>query len=191
MDVRVAAAGPMRRPLRVLIVDDNQDAADTLGLLARMWGYEARAAYDGPAALAAARSFGPDCLVLDIGLPGIDGYALAHRLRREPALRAAKLVALTAYSGDHHQRRVRDAGFDYHLTKPADPGELERLFRMLAHALKLAERTQALAQQNVELARETRELLIEVKDELKEVKDELREVREELREVKEDQAGLG
>ncbi|HKB01418.1 MAG TPA: response regulator [Gemmataceae bacterium] len=191
MDVRVTGAAPTRRPMRVLIVDDNQDAADTLALLAGMWGYEARAAYDGPGALAAARSFGPDCLFLDIGLPGMDGYELAYRLRREPALGAAKLVALTAYSGDHHQRRVRDAGFHYHLTKPADPGELERLFRMLAQALKLAERTEALAQQNVELARETRELLIEVKDELKEMKDELREVREELREVKHDQSGLG
>jgi CheY-like chemotaxis protein len=191
MDVRVTAAEPTRRPLRVLIVDDNQDAADTLATLTGIWGHDAVAAYDGPAALAAAQAFGPDCLFLDIGLPGMDGYELARRVRRDPTLRAAKLVALTAYSGNDHQRRVRDAGFDYHLTKPADPGELERLFRMLAQALKLAERTEALAQQNVELARETKELLIEVKDELKEVKDELREVREELREVKQDQAGLG
>ena len=118
MDVRIAAAGPTRRPLRVLVVDDNRDAADTLTVLAGLWGYEARAAYDGPAALAAAQSFGPDCMFLDIGLPGMDGYELAYRLRQEATLRTARLVALTAYSGDDHQRRVRDA----HTPRGAVPG---------------------------------------------------------------------
>jgi two-component system OmpR family response regulator len=177
---------PIGRRLRVLIVDDNQDAADTLVALATLWGHEARAVYDGESGLAAARAFEPDCLLLDIGLPRMDGYALAGLVRQEAALKAARLVALTAYSSEDHQHRAREAGFDDHLVKPADPGDLERLFRMLAQTLKLAERTEALAQQNVELARETRELLIEVKEELQEVKDELREVKDELRQVKED-----
>jgi two-component system, OmpR family, response regulator len=191
VETQVAAAASGRGPLRVLVVDDNRDAADTLAALAGIWGHDARAAYDGPAALATAQSFAPDCLFLDIGMPQMDGYAVARQVRQTPALRAVKLVALTAYSGVDHKRRVREAGFDYHLTKPADPGELERLFVMLAQALKLAERTEALAHQNVELARETKDLLLEVKDELRDMKEELREVKEELREVKGDRAGFG
>jgi len=181
-----ANAGPTGRRFRVLIVDDNQDAADSLAALTGLWGYEARTAYDGESGLTAARSFEPDCLLLDIGMPRIDGYALAACVRSEPTLRAAKLVALTAYSSEDHKSRAREVGFHYHLVKPADPAELQRLLRMLAQTLKLAERTEALAQQNVELARETKELLLEVKDELQEVKEELREVKEELREVKDD-----
>src|SRR6266702_3932849 len=84
---------------RVLIVDDNRDAADSLAMLARVWGYEARVAYDGEAALETALTFRPDCLLLDIGLPRLDGYALARRVRQQPGLETAKLVALSAYSG--------------------------------------------------------------------------------------------
>lgn len=119
-------------------------------------------------------------------MPGMDGFELATRIRRLPGLRRAKLVALSAFSGDAHYRRVREAGFDYSLTKPAAPGDLERLFHMLAQALQLAERTAAMAEQNVELARETKDLLLEVKEELKEVKTNLQEVKEELKEVKAD-----
>src|SRR5690242_5957258 len=91
--------------LRVLVVDDNRDAADSLCLLAGMWGHAARAAYDGAQALETARAFRPDCLFLDIGLPGIDGYSLARQIRRETDLGRAKLVALTAYSSEDHARR--------------------------------------------------------------------------------------
>ena len=177
------------RPLRVLVIDDNRDQADTLAALTGMWGYEVRTAYDGAAALAAADGFRPDLWVIDIGMPRMDGYALARTIRQQPAHRSAKLVALTAWSGEKHKSLAREAGFDQYLTKPADPADLKRMLIMLAQALKLCERTEALAQQNVELARETRELLLEVKDELKEVKDELREVKDELREVKEERAG--
>jgi CheY-like chemotaxis protein len=169
------------RSLRVLIVDDNQDAADTLAVLAGVWGYEARVAYNGPAALALVREYTPDCVFLDLGMPRMDGYTLARELRKEPALEAATLVALTAYSSENFIRRAEEAGFDYFLTKPADPGELERVFRMMAQALKLARRTESLAKKNVELARQTKDLLLEVKSELKYVKNELREVKEELR----------
>jgi CheY-like chemotaxis protein len=174
-----------RRPPRVLVVDDNRDQADTLAALTGMWGYEVRTAYDGASALAAAERFEPDLWVIDIGMPRMDGYALARTVRQRPDLPPARLLALTAWSGETYKRQAREAGFDQYLTKPADPDDLKRMLTMLAQALKLAERTEALAQQNVELARETRELLMEVKDELKEVRDELRDVKDELREVKE------
>lgn len=96
--------------------------------------------------------------------------------------------APNAYLGDRDNHPARAGGFDRTPTKPPSPANFRRMLTMLAQALKLAERTEALAQQNVELARETRELLLEVKDELREVKHELREVKDELREVKEDRA---
>jgi two-component system OmpR family response regulator len=177
------------RDYRVLIVDDNRDAANTLAMLARLWGYDVQTAYDGRTGLEKARSFRPDCVVLDIGLPGIDGYTLAHHLRQHPVLNSAKLIALSAYSSEEHGRRIHDAGFDYHFVKPADPTILEGVLKMLEHAMKLMERTEALAQQNMDLARETKELLSEVKEDIAEVKDELREVKDELREVKEELHG--
>ncbi len=177
------------RDYRVLIVDDNRDAANTLAMLARLWGYEVQTAYDGRAGLEKARSFRPDCMVLDIGLPGIDGYTLAHHVRQHPTLSTTKLIALSAFSSEEHSRRLHEAGFDYHLVKPADPTILEGILKMLEHAVKLMERTEALAQQNVELARETKELLTEVKDDIAEVKEELREVKDELREVKDELHG--
>ena len=172
-------SAPAHNRLRVLVVDDNRDAADTLCLLVGMWGHTARAAYDGAAALEAARAFRPDCLFLDIGLPRIDGYGLARQLRREPALEKARLVALTAYSSEDHARRIREAGFDHHLVKPADPKEVEGLLQMLSEVRELAGRS-------VDLAREAKALIGEAKDELKEVKQEIREVKQELREVKQE-----
>src|SRR4051794_16034844 len=87
---------------RVLVVDDNKDAADTLSMLVRMWGYEVQAAYDGEAALTVATAYRPDCCFLDIGMPRLDGYGLARRLRQNPALSGARLIALTAYSSPEH-----------------------------------------------------------------------------------------
>jgi len=168
---------------RVLIVDDNRDAADSLAMLVRLWGHDAQTAYDGEAGLEAARTFRPDLFVLDIGLPRMDGFELARRLRQQSEAGRAKLVAVSAYSGTEHERRAQEAGFDYCLVKPTDPNDLARLLTMLQEAIKLAERTEALARQNVEVARETKQLLTDVKAEIKEVKQELREVKEELREV--------
>ncbi|MFL5338681.1 MAG: response regulator [Gemmataceae bacterium] len=170
--------------MRVLIVDDNRDAADSLATLVRLWGFDARTAYDGVAGLEAAAEYRPDCLMLDIGMPRMDGYTLAQRLRQQPDLSRARMVALSAYSGEEHQRRVRESGFDHWLVKPAHPDVLQRLLHMIQQAIKLAERTEALARQNVELARETKAMLSEVKAEIKDVKQELREVREELRETR-------
>lgn len=173
-----------RSRFRVLVIDDNQDAADSLALLLRLRGYESRAAYSGEAGLEEAAAFRPDCLVLDIGMPGLDGYEVARRVRRDALLSRSRLIALSAYSSDEYRRQANEAGFDHYLVKPADPRALEGLLTMLQHAIKLAERTEALAQQNVQLAQQTRELLGEVKTELREVKEELKEVKDELKTVR-------
>jgi CheY-like chemotaxis protein len=172
--------------LHVLIVDDNEDAADSLGVLMDLWGHDHRVAYDGASGLELARAYRPDCLLLDIDMPRMDGYALARRLRQEPGLEGAKLVALTAYSDELHTRRALEAGFDFHLVKPADLAELERILAMLNEVIRLASKTEELAKQNIHLASETRELLQEVKQDIREVKQEVRELKEELREFKED-----
>jgi CheY-like chemotaxis protein len=171
-------ASPSERRLQVLVVDDNRDAADTLSMVLRLWGYETRVAYDGASALEVARAFIPDCLVLDIGLPILNGYSVAERVRQMPGLEKTKLIALTAYSDEAHVRRAREVGFDHHLVKPPDLAELERILKMLNEVLRLTTKTEELARRNVELATQTNQLLREVKEELREVKEELREIKE-------------
>jgi signal transduction histidine kinase/DNA-binding response OmpR family regulator len=126
------AAGANGRPpaaagrLRVLLVDDNVDGAESLAALLRLAGHEVWLAHDGPGALEAAASFRPDAAVLDIGLPGMDGYEIARRLRADPDTAPAVLVAVTGYGRDRDRERSREAGFDYHLVKPVDLAELHR-----------------------------------------------------------------
>jgi CheY-like chemotaxis protein len=172
--------------LRILVVDDNQDAADTFSWILERWGYQVQVAYDGPSGLAAARAQRPHCLFLDIGMPRMSGYELALKLRQEPGLEHARLVALTAYSDERHLRRALEAGFDHHLVKPADLADVERLLTMLKDVFKLVEKTEELAQRSVSLAGETRELLQDVKHDLQEVKEEVQELRQELRGVKDE-----
>ena len=109
---------PPRRGLRVLIVDDNHDVALTLAALVRHGGHEVRVAHDGPAAIHAAGEYQPEMVLVDIGLPGMDGYEVARRLRGELALSGALLAALTGYGQEEDRRRSFDAGFDEHLVKP-------------------------------------------------------------------------
>jgi len=113
-------------PLRVLVVDDNVDAAQMLGQLLRLAGHEVSLAHDGPAALAAAAAAPLDLVLLDIGLPGMDGYAVAARLRAAGHAGPA-LVAITGYGREDDIRRSRDAGFDHHLVKPIDVAQLRRI----------------------------------------------------------------
>ncbi|HYG61287.1 MAG TPA: ATP-binding protein [Thermoanaerobaculia bacterium] len=112
---------------RILLVEDNPDAAMALTDLLRLWGHEVAVAADGATALEIAGSFRPDVLLLDIGLPGMDGYELAHRLRLQEGLAAARFIALTGYGQETDRRRAAEAGFDHHLTKPADPKVLREL----------------------------------------------------------------
>ncbi|HEY1376607.1 MAG TPA: response regulator, partial [Gemmataceae bacterium] len=125
---------PAAAPRRVLIVDDNVDSAESLALLLGIGGHNVRTAADGPAALAAARDHRPDIVLLDIGLPRMDGYEVARRLRGEPDLPPVTLIAMTGYGQDEDRRKARDAGFDHHLVKPVDPEELARLLAQPSNA---------------------------------------------------------
>ena len=118
LELSPAAALPGRR---VLVVDDNADSADSLALLLRLKGYEVKVAYDGLGALHTAGSVHPEVVLLDIGLPGLDGYQVAGRLRRRRRTATALLLALTGYGREEDQLRSLEAGFDHHLTKPVDP----------------------------------------------------------------------
>jgi CheY-like chemotaxis protein len=115
------------RRLRVLVVDDFPDVRSLLSLLLRLWGYEVRLAADGPEALRCAGEFGPDVVILDVGLPGMDGCEVARRLRRDPRTRGAVLVALTGLDAAEGGERCRAAGFDHHLAKPFAPEALRQL----------------------------------------------------------------
>lgn len=123
-----AAATPgAHAPRRILVVDDNVDGAKSLALLLKLAGHTTSIAYSGPAALERARSFAPEVVFLDIGLPGMNGYEVARRLRAEPNGAALTLVALTGWGTDDDRKRAHDAGFDHHLTKPVDAAQVHAL----------------------------------------------------------------
>jgi signal transduction histidine kinase len=119
-----AAASGQRR---ILLVDDNVDSADSLGMLLQLNGFDVHLAHDGPTALEAARSVRPDAVVLDIGLPGMDGYEVARRLRNTPSTHDVLLVAVTGYGQNEDRARSMEAGFDYHLVKPVEFSTLHEL----------------------------------------------------------------
>jgi two-component system CheB/CheR fusion protein len=116
---------------RVLIVDDSSDTTEVLAELARSWGHQVAVAQDGPAALELASEFRPDIALVDIGLPKMDGYELARRLRQIPGVETACLVAVTGYGREEDRRAAHKAGFALHLVKPVDPLRLERLLATL------------------------------------------------------------
>jgi CheY-like chemotaxis protein len=120
-----ARGGGARR--RVLLVEDIEDTAELTAEYLESVGYDVTVARDGPAALDAAASASPEIVLLDIGLPGMDGYEVARRLREDDAGGAAVLIALTGYGQEEDRKRSREAGFAHHLTKPFEPAELERL----------------------------------------------------------------
>ncbi len=122
-----AGGPPASKGRRVLVVDDNRDLAESLAMVLRLWGHEVHVAYDGRAALEAAQRHAPEVVFLDIGLPHLDGFEVARRLRQRPELKAARLVAITGYGREEDRRRSREAGFDLHLTKPVDPTDLQPL----------------------------------------------------------------
>lgn len=116
---------------RILIVDDNADAADTLADLLRLMGYEVRCAGDADAAMKTLDDYIPQLALLDIGLPGQDGYALAQRMRADPRAVQAKLVALTGYGSDSDRARALGASFDEHLVKPVAADKLFALVQQM------------------------------------------------------------
>jgi PAS domain S-box-containing protein len=113
------------KAVRVLIVEDNPDAARTLAILLRKLGHQVETAADGAAGVAAARRLRPDVVVCDLGLPELDGFEVARALRRDPDTASARLIALSGYAQEEDRRRCFEAGFDLHLTKPVDPDELQ------------------------------------------------------------------
>ena len=112
---------------RVLVVDDNHDAADSLGMLLRFLGAEVMVVHDGYAALGAVKTFKPAVVLLDLGMPGMNGLEVARRMREDPEMRKPTLVALTGWGQREDRRRTSEAGFDYHLVKPADLGALQSI----------------------------------------------------------------
>ena len=124
------AGGPATQAVRrrILLVDDLVEVAeDMASLLREAFGHEVRTAHDGPSALQLAAEYRPELVLLDIGLPGMNGYELARRLRQQPGLGDVVLVALTGWGQEEDQRRSREAGFDAHLVKPVERSALTAL----------------------------------------------------------------
>jgi len=125
-----APAAPQHRsgqPLRVLVVDDNPDLVEMLALLVESAGHEVRKTLDGRTAVSAARAYRPDVVLLDLGLPVMSGLEVARELRRRPETACARIVALTGWGQEEDRHETERAGFDRHVTKPADPETLRLL----------------------------------------------------------------
>lgn len=120
-------------PLRVLVVDDDRDSADSLELLLGFWGFQARVAYDGHSAVAVAPAFQPDVAIIDLEMPRMDGCELARQLRLLPAGGPGLLIALTGYADEAHRRLSMGAGFSVHLIKPLDFSGLRAMLTRVAH----------------------------------------------------------
>jgi CheY-like chemotaxis protein len=118
---------PAAAARRILVVDDNHDSAESLSMLLELTGNETRLAFDGMEAVDAAASFRPDVILMDIGLPKLNGYEAAAQIRREPWGKAMMLVALTGWGQDGDRRKSVEAGFDHHLVKPVEPAMLTKL----------------------------------------------------------------
>jgi CheY-like chemotaxis protein len=116
---------------RILVADDNVDAADSLGMLLRYMGYDVQVVHDGRAALESARMHRPQLVLLDLGMPGFDGYDVVRRLRREDGFGSLPFVAVTGMGGPEDLRRTREAGFDAHLVKPVTLEALRALLERL------------------------------------------------------------
>ena len=113
-------------PKRILVTDDNQDAANSVAMLLRLSGHEVETAYDGIKAVQKAESYQPDIMLLDIGLPGMNGYDVCRSIRQQPWGKSIRIVALTGWGQDQDRRTAREAGFDDHLVKPVDPQTLRQ-----------------------------------------------------------------
>jgi CheY-like chemotaxis protein len=125
--IEAGTAPAVIRSRRVLVVEDSPDARQSLRMLLEMAGHEVETSEDGPSGLAKLHAFRPDVALIDVGLPGMDGYAMARELRGRPETRAIRLVAVTGYGQAEDQRRALAAGFDLHVTKPVDASMLDAM----------------------------------------------------------------
>jgi signal transduction histidine kinase/ActR/RegA family two-component response regulator len=128
-ELTFASSAAVQGPTRVLVVDDNRDAADSLRVLLELLGAEVRVAYDGLAAIEAVSADQPEVVLLDIGMPGMDGYEVARHIRQRPAWQDVTLIALTGWGQEKDRRNSEAAGFDHHLIKPVDIDALQSLLR--------------------------------------------------------------
>jgi DNA-binding response OmpR family regulator len=150
--------------LAALVVDDNRDAADSLALLLQIWGHRARVAYDTATALRLAGEEPPDVVLADLGMPRLDGAALARELRRTPGGSHFTLIAVTGHATEEHRSTALAAGFDHFFLKPVEPDELNRLLvdvrRRAAEALACArerlDRAEAVTRRTAALMEQTR-----------------------------------
>ncbi len=117
---------------RILIVDDNRDSADSLAMLLKIMGNEVGTAYDGEQAVEAAGALRPDVVLLDIGMPKLNGYDACRRIREQPWGQGMFLIALTGWGQEEDRRRTEEAGFDQHIVKPVDPAALMKLLASLS-----------------------------------------------------------
>jgi CheY-like chemotaxis protein len=125
-DGAISSASSARK---ILLVDDNKDAAESLAMVLQIDGHDVKTAFNGEAALATAAGWTADVALLDIGMPGMDGYQLAARLRALPNYQHATLVALTGYGQPEDQKRIQAATFDHHLVKPASMADLNQILQ--------------------------------------------------------------
>jgi two-component system CheB/CheR fusion protein len=117
---------------RILVVDDNEDAAESLVTLLKLDGHDVRVAYDGLTAVESARGFRPQVVLLDIGLPDVNGYDVAGKLRNYDETKDAFLIAVTGYGRTEDRVKALTGGFNYHVTKPVNPDEMDAIIRNLA-----------------------------------------------------------
>jgi CheY-like chemotaxis protein len=125
-------AEPTGPSLRVLVVDDNVDTAQTLAMLLKTSGHDVRTAHTGPNALEATLDYQPNVVLLDIGLPGLNGYEVAKRIRQQPVLHNIVLVAMTGYGQETDRQLSQESGFDHHLVKPADFGKVQQILATIS-----------------------------------------------------------
>ena len=129
-DLNIAPGAPVKpasQRFRILVVDDNHDSAMSLAMMLSIMGHDTRTAHDGESAVTTAEDFLPEVVLLDIGLPKLNGYEVAQRIRETPWGKSMFLIAVTGWGQEDDKRRAQEAGFDHHFTKPADPEALETL----------------------------------------------------------------
>lgn len=122
---------PPKSRLKILVVDDNPDSALSMAMMLSMMGHETRTAHDGEAAVTTAEEFRPQVVLLDIGLPKLNGYEVAQRIRQQDWGAAMFLVAITGWGQDEDRRRSEDVGMNLHMVKPVEPGALDRVLAEL------------------------------------------------------------
>ncbi|MFI5398062.1 MAG: response regulator [Candidatus Binatia bacterium] len=122
--------------LRVLVVEDNEDVARSIAMLLELWGHKAQVVHEAQSALNAAETHHPEVVLMDIGLPGMDGYQIAKQLRQQQGGEKVVLVALTGFGEDEDRRRSSEAGFNHHLVKPVDPDVLQQFLSNLVSSCR-------------------------------------------------------